>query len=161
MRIAGGFDVANLMRTLSALWLLERKTLLVYAACSDHLGGYARRDPDRRDVVIVGCSPHAASVAPDGPLLAPRSNAAAGSRPRSGAGGRQKLAVRRGRCHLASLGLASGSAPAAVTRTLDLATRIVSSLRVPQARAAPPGGKEAARWLNARRASRSPGSCSA
>ena len=33
VRIAGGFEVSGLMRSLAALWLLERGTLLVNAAC--------------------------------------------------------------------------------------------------------------------------------
>jgi len=38
VRIAGGFGVANLMRTLSALWLLERDTLLLHATRLDRAG---------------------------------------------------------------------------------------------------------------------------
>jgi hypothetical protein len=33
VKMAAGFDVAGLMRTLTALWLAERETLLVQAAC--------------------------------------------------------------------------------------------------------------------------------
>jgi hypothetical protein len=33
VNMAAGFEVAGLMRTLSALWLAERETLLVHAAC--------------------------------------------------------------------------------------------------------------------------------
>jgi len=38
VRIAAGFDVAALMRTLAALWLAERATLLLRAACFESAG---------------------------------------------------------------------------------------------------------------------------
>ena len=37
VRIAGGFGVANLMRTLSALWLLERDTLLLRSGTAGYV----------------------------------------------------------------------------------------------------------------------------
>jgi hypothetical protein len=118
VRIAGGFGVANLMRTLSALWLLERGTLLLRA---DHLGSYVAVTP-RADGMTTCLTPF---VAHDRPLPVPR--AVAGRLVISS--GDHGTACRDVRA-LATLLPAVWQADrrrAAVTRTLDLATRIVSA----------------------------------
>jgi hypothetical protein len=129
VRVASGFGVANLMRTLSALWLLERDTLLLRA---DHLGGYVAVTP-RADRMTTRLTPF---VAHDGPLPVPRSSAG-GLVISSGGHGPACSEVRA----LATLLPAVWQADrrrAAVTRTLDLATRIVSAPESRLLDAAPP-----------------------
>jgi hypothetical protein len=59
VRIAGGFGVANMMRTLSALWLLERDTLLLRAGAA----GYVAVTP-RPDGTITRLTPFVDAHAP-------------------------------------------------------------------------------------------------
>jgi hypothetical protein len=58
VRMAGGFAVANMMRTLSALWLLERDTLLLRAPA-----GYVAVTP-RPDGTTVRLTPFVDPAAP-------------------------------------------------------------------------------------------------
>jgi hypothetical protein len=58
VRIAGGFGVANMMRTLSALWLLERDTLLLRAPA-----GYVAVTP-RPDGTTMRLTPFVDPAAP-------------------------------------------------------------------------------------------------
>jgi hypothetical protein len=129
VRIASGFGVANLMRTLSALWLLERGTLLLRA---DQLGGYVAVTP-RADGMTTRLTPF---VAHDGPLPVLRS--CTGRLVISS--GDHGPACREVRA-LATLLPAVWQADrrrAAVTRTLDIATRIVSAPECRRLDAVPP-----------------------
>ena len=141
VRIAAGFDVAALMRTLAALWLAERATLLLRAACfesagaatlacglpgsvlapSASLGWLAVTTGD--DGVLVRPTPFLDRL---GPLRARGRRVTAlwlpGSREGQPPGPAEAL-----RALLPSIWHADRRR-AAVERTLDLATRIVTAL---------------------------------
>jgi hypothetical protein len=116
VRIAGGFGVANMMRTLSALWLLERDTLLLRAPA-----GYVAATP-RSDGTTMRLTPF---VDPATPLPArgrARSALIAGDVSfKTAAGGARALATM-----LPAVWQADRRREA-VVRTLELASLIVSA----------------------------------
>jgi hypothetical protein len=110
VRIAGGFAVGNLMRTLAALWLLQRDTLLLRAGPAGYVAVTVRPEG-----MTIGPTPF---VDYSGPLpAAGRARAATltGGEP----GGARALAA------LLPAIWQTDRRRAAVARTLDLATRIV------------------------------------
>jgi hypothetical protein len=139
VKMAAGFDVAGLMRTLTALWLAERETLLVQAACfgptesatlacglpawaipsSATAGWFAVRPrADRVDVLatpfLVGDYPPPANGWCATTLALP--------------GGKEPMSAPEAlRALLPSIWHADRRRPA-VERTLDLATRVVAAL---------------------------------
>jgi hypothetical protein len=143
VRMAGGFGVANLMRTLSALWLLEQDTVLLRAVPLDRAGSAllvspgvtGGGTPGAEAIGYVAVSPRAdgltAQLTPfieyDGPLLVTR-------RPRT-----ITLCISRGAGPPRSAGTAQALATllpavwqadrrrAALARTLELAARIVTA----------------------------------
>jgi hypothetical protein len=144
--MAAFFDVAGLMRTLAALWLLERETLLIRGACfgprvsatlasgssvraapSSALAGWFAVTP-RADGVRVQPTPFV-----EGPVRAGARCAAALWLPVGHAGTPR---ARSAATHpalalqalLPSIWQADRRRPA-VERTLDLATRVVTALR--------------------------------
>jgi hypothetical protein len=124
VRIAGGFGVANLMRTLSALWLLERDTLLLRAGRA----GYVAVTP-RPDGMTTRLTPFAedddalpVSASARDETLAIRPAA----EPVGPAGGARALAT------LLPAVWQADRRRAAVARTLDLASLIVSAPRYPR-----------------------------
>jgi hypothetical protein len=139
VKMAAGFDVAGLMRTLTALWLAERDTLLVHAACfgptesatlacglpawaipsSATAGWFAVRP--RADHVDVRVTPF---LVGDGPPPANDWRATTLGLP----GGKEPMrAAEALRALLPSIWQADRRRPA-VERTLDLATRVVTAL---------------------------------
>lgn len=140
VKIAAGFDVAGLMRTLTALWLAECETLLVQAACfgptesatlicglpawaipsSATAGWFAVRPT--ADHVAVLVTPF---LVGDGPRPANGWRATTLGLP----GGQEPLSAAEAvRALLPSIWQADRRRPA-VERTLDLATRVVAVLR--------------------------------
>jgi hypothetical protein len=145
VRIAAGFGVANLMRTLAALWLLERGTVLLRAVRLGRDGSLlacgippqALRGPDR-----IGVSGYLA-VTPSGGSVTTRLTPFLDGERRLRALGattaRRLLVPRAGATRTGGPAHALGvllpaiwqadRRRAAVDRTLDLATRIVAGLR--------------------------------
>lgn len=127
VRIAGGFGVGNLMRTLAALWLLRRDTLLLRAGPA----GY----------VAVTVKPEGMTTRPtpfvdhNGPLPTSR-RAHARTLAGGGPGGARALAA------LLPAVWQADRRRAAVARTLDLATLIISKpeYRTEHARRPRPAG---------------------
>ena len=143
VRMAAGFDVAGLMRTLAALWLLERETLLIRGACFGP-GGSARLACGLPDWAMpssalagwfaVTPQPDGVSVRPtpffdrDGPLHASGRRATTLWLPGAHAG-RQPIGTAMAlRALLPSIWQADRRRPA-VERALDLATRVVTTLQ--------------------------------
>jgi hypothetical protein len=140
VRIAAGFDVAALMRTLAALWLAERATLLLRAACFESGGASMLACGLPGSVLAPSASVgwFAVTIGDDGVLVRPTPFL---DRPGSlRARGRRVTALwlpgREGqppgpaealRALLPSIWQADRRR-AAVERTLDLATRIVTAL---------------------------------
>ena len=143
VRVAAGFAVAGLMRTLAALWLAERETLLLHAACfgpgasatlacglptwatpSSATAGWYAVTP-RPDGVTVRPTPFLDS---DGPLRATGSRATTLWLPGAATETRPMGAALALRALLPSIWQADRRR-AAVERTLDLATRVVTTLR--------------------------------
>jgi hypothetical protein len=121
VRIAGGFGVANMMRTLSALWLLQRDTLLLRAPA-----GYVAVTP-RPDGTTMRLTPF---VDPAAPLPA-RRRALIASDDASfnpAAAGARALAT------MLPAVWQADRRRAAVTRTLELASLIVSAPPCPPRR---------------------------
>ena len=139
VKMAAGFDVAGLMRTLTTLWLAERETLLVHAACfgptesatlacgppawampsSATAGWFAVRP--RADHVDVRTTPF---LVGDGPPPANGWRATTLGLP----GGKEPMSAAEAlRALLPSIWQADRRRPA-VERTLDLATRVVTAL---------------------------------
>jgi hypothetical protein len=158
VRMAAGFDVAGLMRTLAALWLLERETLLVRAACFGPGGSatLACGFPDQAtpSYAIVGW--FAVTPRPDGVGVRPTPFVdrgvglhASGRRattlwlPAAAAETRALGAAPALRALFPSIWQADRRRPA-VERTLDLATRVVTSLRCREVGASHPARDEAA-----------------
>ena len=117
VRIAGGFGVANMMRTLAALWLLERDTLLLRAPA-----GYVAVTP-RTVGTTVRRTPF---VDPDAPLpvrgRAPTMLIASdGASFNTAAGGARDVAT------LLPAVWQADRRRDAVARTLDLASLVVSA----------------------------------
>ena len=137
--MAAGFEVAGLMRTLTALWLAERETLLVHAACfgstesatlacglpagpipaSATAGWFAvRPGADHVDVLVTPF------LVGDGPPTANGWRATTLALP----GGKEPMSAAEAlRALLPSIWQADRRRPA-VERTLDLATRVVTAL---------------------------------
>jgi hypothetical protein len=151
VRMAAFFDVAGLMRTLAAFWLLERETLLIRGACFGPrvattlaCGSSDRAVPSSALAGWFAVTPHAdaARVEPtpfvdgDGPLHAGARRATAlwlpgapAGTPRTGhAESRRTSPAMALRALLPSVWQADRRRPA-VERTLDLATRVVTALR--------------------------------
>jgi len=142
VRIAAGFDVSGLMRTLGALWHLERGTLLIRAACFG-----------RAASATLACGPPAGATPPSATAgwfaVTPRADEVSvrptpfleGDGPLRSSGWRATTLWLPG---AATVNRVLGAAPAlrallpfiwqadrrrsAVERTLDLATRIVTIL---------------------------------
>jgi hypothetical protein len=142
VRMAAGFEVSALMRTLAALWLLERGTLLIRGACfgpgasstlacglpdsaapSSAASGWFAVAP-RPDRVSVRSTPF---VDRGGPRLASDRRATTLWLP-GAAPAPAMTAVSALRALLPSIWQADRRR-AAVERTLDLATRVVTALR--------------------------------
>jgi hypothetical protein len=139
VNMAAGFDVAGLMRTLTALWLAERETLLVHAACfgpaesatlacglparaipPSAIGGWLAVTP-RPDRVDVRATPF---LAGDGPTPADGWRATTLRLP----GATKSMSAAEAlRALLPSIWQADRRRPA-VERMLDLATRVVTAL---------------------------------
>lgn len=162
VRMAAGFGVAGLMRTLVALWLLERGTVLLRAvrlgrdgatlACSvpeEALGlargavvtGYLAMTP-RSDGVATRLTPF---LDGDGPIPARREARArtlwipgADAGPTRPAGAARAVGV------LLPAIWQADRRRAALVRTLDLTTRIVSALRCYEIGLGAPGRKDVA-----------------
>jgi len=118
VRIAAGFDVGHLMRTLAALWLLERNTLLLRAGPA----GYVAVTP-REDEVTVRRTPfgeHGTQPGLDRPTAAPIVIGTAGGEP-----GHPRSSARALAALLPAIWQADRRR-AAVARTLDLASLIVA-----------------------------------
>jgi hypothetical protein len=139
VKMAAGFEVAGLMRTLAALWLAERETLLVSAACfgpaeaatlacgrpgraipASAVGGWLAVTP-RPGRVDVRATPF---LAGDGPppangWRATTLGVSGATEPMSAAAALRAL--------LPAIWQADRRRPA-VERTLDLATRVVTAL---------------------------------
>jgi hypothetical protein len=145
VRIASGFGVANLMRTLSALWLLERGTLLLRAdrldgnGCALVLGGAARAthaatasgaEPAGYVAVTPRPDGMATHLTPfvdhDGTLPAP-GRAGAGTLEISSGGDGSVASEARVLAALLPAVWQADRRRAAVARTLDLAARVVSA----------------------------------
>ena len=146
VRIAAGFGVANLMRTLAALWLLERGTVLLRAvrlgrdgatlACGipeDALGaargaavaGYLAVTPSPGGV-ITRLTPF---IEGDGPLPGRREACARTLWVPGGGGPTHPVGAARAVGVLLPAIWQADRRRAALVRTLDLATRIVTTLR--------------------------------
>jgi len=139
VKMAAGFDVAGLMRTLTALWLAERETLLVQAACfgptesatlacglpawaipSSATAGWFAVRPGAECVDVL-VTPFLVS---DGPPPANSWRATTLGLP----GGEEPMSAAEAlRALLPSIWQADRRRPA-VERTLDLATRVVTAL---------------------------------
>lgn len=146
VRMAGGFGVANLMRTLSALWLLEQGTLLLRAmrlgdgsapvllVCPAETDGAPAPSTDATGYVAVSPTANGLTAQPtpfvehDGPLPVPRppraitlwiSRRDAG--PARSSGAAQALAT------LLPAVWQADRRRAALARTLELAARIVTT----------------------------------
>jgi len=158
VRMAAGFDVAGLMRTLTALWVLERGTLLLRAACfgPDVSATIACGLPDRAtpSSAIVGWfavtpRPDGVSVRPtpfvdrDSPLRTSGRRATTLWLPGGEAGTPRLGAAMALRVLLPSVWQADRRRPA-VERTLDLTTRIVATLRGDEVGMINPAREEAA-----------------
>jgi hypothetical protein len=158
VRMAAFFDVAGLMRTLAALWLLERETLLVRGVCfgprvsttlacgrpdwvtpSSALVGWFAVTP-RPDGVSVQPTPF---VDRDGPLHAGGRRVTALRLPSVPSGTPRISPAIALRALLPSIWQADRRRPA-VERTLDLATRVVTALRCSAIAATDRAGEEAA-----------------
>lgn len=158
VRIAAGFGVANLMRTLAALWLLERGTVLLRAvrlgragatlACGireEALGaargaavaGYLAVTPGPAGV-ITRLTPF---LDGDGPLPV-RREARATTLWLPGGGGSTPAGARAVAVLLPAIWQADRRR-AALVRTLDLATRIVTALRCVEIDVDAPGQTDA------------------
>ena len=130
VRIAGGFDVANMMRTLSALWLLERDTLLLRAGPA----GYVAVTP-RPDGMTTRLTPFGED---DDALLASAStrdetlSISPAAEPVGRVGAARALAT------LLPTVWQADRRRAAVARTVDLASLIVSASDYRTRRAGPP-----------------------
>jgi len=142
VRMAAGFEVGGLMRTLAALWLLERQTLLIRAACLGPAAsatlacGLADGAPQaaisgwlavsaRPDGVFVRPTPF---VDGDSPLGADVRRATTLSLPGALPAPRPVGAAMALGALLPSIWQADRRRPA-VEHTLDLATRVVTTLR--------------------------------
>ena len=158
VRMAAGFDVSGLMRTLAALWLLERETLLVRAACfgpgasttlacglpdwatpPSALVGWFAVTP-RRDGVGVRPTPF---VDRNDRLHASGRRATTLWLPAAVVETRPPGATAALRALFPSIWQADRRRPA-VERTLDLATRVVTSLRCREVVVSHPARDEAA-----------------
>lgn len=160
VRIAAGFGVANLMRTLAALWLLERGTVLLRAVrlgrdgatlacgiCEEALGaargaavaGYLAVTPSPAGV-ITRLTPF---LAGDGPLPKRREARATTLWMPGGDGSTPAGAARAVGVLLPAIWQADRRR-AALVRTLDLATRIVTALRCVEIDVDAPGQRDAA-----------------
>jgi hypothetical protein len=142
VRIAAGFDVSGLMRTLAALWHLDRGTLLLHAACFGPgaaatlaLGQPASAMPSSATVGWFAVTPRADTVdvrpTPfldgEGPRRSSRWRATTLWLSGAGAPNRPIGAASALRAMLPSIWQADRRR-AAVERTLDLATRVVTTL---------------------------------
>ncbi|MGH7305056.1 MAG: hypothetical protein ACRELZ_17370, partial [Candidatus Rokuibacteriota bacterium] len=149
VRMAAGFDVAGLMRTLAALWLLERETLLIRAACfgpggaatlacglpawttpSSAIIGWFAVTP-RPDGVKVRATPFVERDGRDSRLHAGSRRATTLWLPAAAAGTRPLGAAPALRALFPSIWQADRRR-LAVERTLDLATGVVTTLRCRQ-----------------------------
>jgi hypothetical protein len=156
--MAAFFDVTGLMRTLAALWLLERETLLIRGVCfgprvstilacgrpdwvtpSSALVGWFAVTP-RPDGVSVQPTPF---VDRDGPLHAGGRRVTALRLPSAPSGTPRISPAIALRALLPSIWQADRRRPA-VERTLDLATRVVTALRCSAIAATDRAGEEAA-----------------
>jgi hypothetical protein len=146
VRIAAGFGVANLMRTLAALWLLERGTLLLRAvrlgrdgatlACGipEEALGIARRATVTGYLAVTpGASGVITRLTPflegDGPLPARREVRARTLWLPGSGGGAQPVGMARALGVLLPAIWQADRRRAALVQTLDLATRVVAVLR--------------------------------
>jgi hypothetical protein len=131
VRIAGGFGVGNLMRTLSALWLLERDTLLLRVGPAGYVAVTPR--PDGMTTRLTpfvdhdGALPASASARAETLAISPD-----GAEPVGPAGGARALAT------LLPAVWQADRRRAAVARTVDLASLIVCAPEYPTRRAGPP-----------------------
>lgn len=162
VRMASGFAVANLMRTLAALWLLERDTVLLRAvrlgrdgatlACGipeEALGAARGAAVAGYLAVTPGPEGVATRLTPflegDGPLPARRDGCARMLWVPGGAGGpRRAASVARAVGVLLPAIWQADRRRAALVRTLDLATRIVTALRCDEICVGAPGRKDVA-----------------
>ena len=146
VRIAAGFGVANLMRTLAALWLLERGTLLLRAVRVGRDGAtLACGIPEEtlgvaRSAAVAGylaVTPGPAGVSTrltpfvdgEGPLPARREGCARVLWVPGGVGPTRPGGAARAAGVLLPAIWQADRRRAALVRTLDLATRIVTTLR--------------------------------
>ena len=158
VRMAAGFDVAGLMRTLAALWFAERGTLLLRAACfgvadsatlACGLPDWATPPAATAGWFAVTPRPGCVDVRPtpfldrDGPPPVSGWRATRLWLPGATAGAQPIGAALALRALLPSIWQADRRR-AAVERTLDLATRVVTALRCRQVDAANPAREEAA-----------------
>jgi hypothetical protein len=158
VKMAAGFEVGGLMRTLAALRLLERETLLIHGACfgpaasatlacgipdratpPSAIAGWLAVTP-RPGGVCVRLTPF---VDVDGPLGASVLRATTLHLAGAHAGTRSVGPAMALRALLPSIWQADRRRPA-VERTLDLATRLVIALRCREIGAGDPARKEAA-----------------
>ena len=143
VRMAAGFDVAGLMRTLAALWLAERETLLLHAACFGPGGSAtlacglpAWATPSSATAGWLAVTLRADGVGVRPTLFLDRAGLrrARGWRattlwlPGAAAGEQPMTAAPALRALLSSI-WQTDRRRAAVERTLDLATRVVTALR--------------------------------
>jgi hypothetical protein len=131
VRIAAGFDVGHLMRTLAALWLLERNTLLLRAGPA----GYVAVAP-REGEMTVRLTPfgdHGAQPGSARPRAVPIVIGTAGSQAAGPQGSARALAA------LLPAIWQADRRRAAVTRTLELASLIIAARRRRDGDARPAG----------------------
>lgn len=158
VRMAAGFDVGGLMRTLAALWLAERETLLLRAACFGPAGSatlacglpaWATPSSATTGWLAVTLRPDGAGVIPTPFLDGNAPTRATGGRvttlwlPGAAAGEQPMTAGPALRALLPSIWQADRRR-AAVERTLDLATRVVTALHCRAIDAISPAREEAA-----------------
>ena len=130
VRIAGGFGVGNLMRTLSALWLLERDTLLLRVGPAGYIAVTPRPAGTTTHLTPFvdddGALPVSASARAEALVISPD-----GAEPVSPAGGARALAA------LLPAVWQADRRRAAVARTVDLASQIVGAAECTTRRAGP------------------------